>query len=51
MISWWGFLLMIKSFNHKNIVMITKILSWVCPKFKTENSNKDPFGNDPFAVL
>jgi hypothetical protein len=31
--------------------MITKMLTWVCSKLKTQNSNKDPFGNDPFAVL
>ena len=31
--------------------MIMKMVTWVCSKLKAGNESKDPFGNDPFAVL
>jgi hypothetical protein len=30
---------------------MAKMLSWVRSKLKARNEKKDPFGNDPFAVL
>ena len=31
--------------------MILKMLTWVNSKLKANRATKDPFGDDPFAVL